>query len=205
MSQFISDPLSNVTNSNGAPGVPTTANFTTSGNITKINSTNSNDIVFDASDASVEITKDLVVDAPARFNQTVLAEDSLTVGSSNIFNASYNKGDSSIYTGSLNLNGDGTGYKYGVRGFNNSEIMTVDDSVGGRIGINEPNPLEKLHVNGNIRATSALLLGNPANLNSSYTGAEFPYTGVVRMNGDGTGYKWYPWKRGTRSFHCCRQ
>jgi len=190
MSQFISDPLSNVTNSNGAPGVPTTANFTTSGNITKINSTNSNDIVFDASDASVEITKDLVVDAPARFNQTVLAEDSLTVGSSNIFNASYNKGDSSIYTGSLNLNGDGTGYKYGVRGFNNSEIMTVDDSVGGRIGINEPNPLEKLHVNGNIRATSALLLGNPANLNSSYTGAEFPYTGVVRMNGDGTGYKY---------------
>ena len=190
MSQFISDPLSNVTNSNGAPGVPTTANFTTSGNITKINSTNSNDIVFDASDASVEITKDLVVDAPARFNQTVLAEDSLTIGSTNAFNASYNKGDSSIYTGSLNLNGDGTGYKYGVRGFNNSEIMTVDDSVGGRIGINEPNPLEKLHVNGNIRATSALLLGNPANLNSSYTGAEFPYTGVVRMNGDGTGYKY---------------
>ena len=190
MSQFISDPLSNVTSSNGAPGVPTTANFTTSGNITKINSAESNDIVFDASDASVEITKDLVVDAPARFNQTVLAEDSLTVGSSNIFNASYNKGDSSIYTGSLNLNGDGTGYKYGVRGFNNSEIMTVDDSVGGRIGINEPNPLEKLHVNGNIRATSALLLGNPANLNSSYTGAEFPYTGVVRMNGDGTGYKY---------------
>ena len=158
MSQFISDPLSNVTSSNGAPGVPTTANFTTSGNITKINSAESNDIVFDASDASVEITKDLVVDAPARFNQTVLAEDSLTIGSTNAFNASYNKGDSSIYTGSLNLNGDGTGYKYGVRGFNNSEIMTVDDSAGGRIGINKPNPQQKLDVNGNI-ASLGLILG----------------------------------------------
>ena len=60
---FQVDPNSNVTSSNGAPGVATSANLVTSGDITKINSSDSNDIVIDVTDSDINITKDTTIDA----------------------------------------------------------------------------------------------------------------------------------------------
>ena len=85
---FQVDPNSNVTNSNGAPGVATSADLITSGNITKINSNDANDIVIEVTDSDINITKDTTIDAKLTTQNIEASGELLVNNASGASNAS---------------------------------------------------------------------------------------------------------------------
>ena len=224
---FQVDPNSNVTSSNGAPGVATSADLITSGNITKINSNDANDFVIDVTDNQIEISKDVNINSELNvrgyatffdgnllpgLNNTGgdLIPSKLTLGSqfSPQIRTFYPQGSSSdvqdlqFKTSASNTSTDNVDPRMTIR------------SLSGNVGINTANPVERLHVVGTTKTTDLTVdnalnvtgttqigdeldvqnkitvLGSTA-ISASYDGStNSPYTGIINLNGDGTGYKY---------------